>query len=557
MKWGNNSAKWVRPLRNVMCLLDGQIVEGEIDLGYDKLIFNDKTCGHRFMAPEFFKVKDFKQYKDSLLKAYVVLDQNKRREIILNNMTEQAESMGHIVATDKDLLDEVTGLVEWPVVLMGNISERFMKLPKEVLVTSLKVHQKYFTINYKDGSIAPYYFIISNIEAKDGGKEIIKGNGRVLAARLSDAEFFYSNDQKKKLEEFLLQLSGAVFHVDLGSMSVRIERMQILSTFLAEKFGENIDKSHRAAELSKADLMTEMVGEFANLQGIMGCYYAKLQGEDEQVSQAILEHYKPKGPSDSLPSNVIGQIVAISDKIDMLVGFFSVGIKPTGSKDPFALRRSALGLIRILENYPNLILEDLITKSYELHQPTINKEKVIPLSDVKIDIVSFVKERSKVHWRDQDLRHDYIDAILSKQEDISISLQLKQIKALDFLMQKNDGKDLVVAYKRAANIVRIEEEKSGCIYKGLVDKSLLKEKDEISLFDNLQKSIIEIKDHLKNNDYIKAMHEVASLKSSIDLFFENVIVNSEDLKIRENRLNILSMIRSTLEHVAQFEKIEG
>lgn len=557
MRWGSNTAMWVRPLRNVLCIFEAQVVPGAIDLGAGVLSFNDQTWGHRFMAPASIQISDPTQYLSALASAYVLADPAQRSATIQSQMSALAQPHGLTLPEDAGLLEEVTGLVEWPVALMGTIDARYMHLPPEVLVTSLKVNQKYFTLQDVTGTLAPVYMVVANIMASDGGAAILEGNARVLNARLADAEFFYQHDLKKNLEDFLTPLHKVIFHADLGTMAARVERLEAYATHIAQQLEVDTASVARAARLAKLDLCTEMVGEFANLQGIMGAYYAQAQGENMEVSQAILDHYKPKGPTDTLPRHLTGSLVALADKLDTLVGFFAVGIKPTGSKDPFALRRAALGILRILETLPALDLPTLLGTAYDLNAPTLNPQKVLLREAAVQETALFLTERAKTYWREQGLRLDCIEAVLKGGALQMPAQQRTHIQALHALVETPVGQDLVAVYKRAANIVRLEEEKDGQQYTGIIDAQMLINPHEQALYSDLQARQAPIQNALARDDAATALAEAASLRPALDAFFTHVTVNAPQPEIRRNRLALLACVRHQLQSIAHFESIEG
>jgi glycyl-tRNA synthetase beta chain len=558
MRWASNSRTWVRPFQSILCVFAGQKIEGSISFGQDQIPFSDTTFGHRFMQPQALQVKKFDDYKIKLASSYVILDQTDRHKIIYKNASEIAHQHGLILKFDEALLEEVTGLVEWPVTLLGSIDPLFMRLPSEVLTTSMRVHQKYFALENSEGILAPNFIVVANIESKDQGKTIVSGNEKVLRARLSDAAFFYDQDRKKSLSEHAHGLNTTVFHGNLGTMAQKAERVSKLAEFMSSILNIDNVKARRAGLLCKADLMTSMVGEFPELQGIMGYYYALNDGESEDVAFAIRDHYRPRGPQDSLPSSPLGQVIALADKIDTLVGFFATGVKPTGSKDPFALRRAALGCVRLLEKFSEMKLNLILTFAYEIYGSFFDVPKVSK-KDTLEELDSFFIDRLTVYWRDQGLRHDAITAVLAVGGDAPIAVLHQRIQALNgFINSDNEvGSDLLRAYRRACNILTIEEKKDGIVYNGKIKESLLIETAEQNLWGALKQNWKDVEACLKRYDFVQAMTQVALLKPIIDTFFENVTVNSEDKEIRSNRLELLCLMRKTLEQVADFSKIEG
>ncbi|MBL0942412.1 MAG: glycine--tRNA ligase subunit beta [Alphaproteobacteria bacterium] len=558
MRWASNSRTWVRPLQSILCVFGDKKIEGAISLGKDQIPFSNVTSGHRFMQPQAFQVKNFDDYKLKLASSYVILDQNERRKIIHKNATEIAHQQGLTLKSDDALLDEVTGLVEWPVTLLGSIDPLFMRLPSEVLITSMRVHQKYFALENAEGNLAPNFIVVANIQSVDDGKMIVAGNEKVLRARLSDAAFFYDQDRKKSLSEHAEGLHTTVFHGHLGTMAQKAARISKLADFISVLLNINSHEARHAGLLCKADLMTSMVKEFPELQGIMGYYYALHDGESEDVAFAIQDHYRPRGPQDALPSSLLGQVIALADKLDTLVGFFAIGIKPTGSKDPFALRRAALGCIRLLENFSEVKLPHIMNTAYEMYDHLL-ENAAFSKKDTLEALQSFFFDRLTIYWRDQGLRHDAITAVLAVAGDTPIAILYQRIRALDgFLNNDTDvAANLLGAYRRACNIVAIEEKKDGIMYTPDVKEDLLIENTEQNLHQALQQNWKDVEACLKRYDFVQAMTKVALLKPIIDTFFENVTVNSEDQDIRSNRLALLCLMRKTLEQVADFSKLGG
>ncbi|MCH7865983.1 MAG: glycine--tRNA ligase subunit beta, partial [Proteobacteria bacterium] len=513
------------------------------------------------------------------------------RAKIENDAKELAKGEGFELKDDPGLLDEVTGLVEWPVVLMGGIDKAFMELPPEVLTTVMRHHQKYFALLDKKGGLAPRFIVVANTEASDEGKAIIAGNERVLRARLADAKFFWDQDRKRTLESRVDGLKDRVFHAKLGSVLDKVERVAVLAGALAEPCGADAGDAKRAARLAKADLSTEMVGELPELQGVMGRYYALADGEKPEVAAAVAEHYSPQGPNDSCPSAPLSVAVALADKIDSLVGFWAIDEKPTGSKDPYALRRAALGVIRlILENELRMglitviknahaFLEDPIDKgtvrvsTFEDHTGEVTvspktvteggssfelkeSHKISSADDVSDSLLSFFADRLKVHLRGKDVPHDHIDAVFALGGEDDLVRLLARVDALGQFLKTDDGGNLLTAYKRAANIVRIEEKNDAKRYNGEVDENRLELKEEKSLHKELKSTAPEIAQALKDEDFHAAMGLLAGLRKPVDDFFDHVTVNCEDGELRENRLRLLSEISSALDDVADFSKIQ-
>ena len=544
MRWGSGSFRWVRPLKNICCLFDGKI----LPLTIATLAANNKSYGHRFLAPAAFEVKNFAQYKDELQKRFVILDSADRAKAITEQTEKLVSAKGLKLHADDKLLEEVSGLTEWPVALLGNIEERFLKLPQEVLMTSMRSHQKYFSVVDNKGKIAPHYIVVTNMKTDDNGKRILDGNGRVLRARLSDAEFFYAQDKKQPLESYLAGLDGMVFHAKLGTMAERVTRITALSAHIATSIGVDAKKAERAARLVKADLSSQMVGEFPELQGIMGAYYTN---EDKEIGAAIREHYSPLGPSDDCPKAPLSVVVALADKIDTLVGMFAVNETPTGSKDPFALRRAALGIIRlILENELSLPLKKLFADA--LKQYSFKKDDV----KVTTELLSFFEDRLKAALKSKGTRYDLISAVFALGEDDLLRLT-RRVEALTGFVTSDDGKNLLAAYKRATNILSIEEKKDKTTYSGEPSAAIaeqVEEKTLLTALENLKKPLAET---LKNHDYHGAMKQLSALRQPVDAFFEKVKVNAEDAAIRENRLKILANLRAQCDAIAHFGKIEA
>jgi glycyl-tRNA synthetase beta chain len=549
MRFPAASFRWVRPLTSVLCLFDGEIVP--LNLG--AVPTSDETRGHRFLAPDKFSVCDFADYRRKLRDAHVVLDAKDRRQAITLALHERAAEIGLTVKDDPGLLDEVTGLVEWPVVLLGTIEPDFMDLPAEVLTTSMRTHQKYFACLDRDGKLAPKFLLVSNNIADDGGKQIVAGNERVLRARLSDARFFWDQDRKVRLEDRVPKLAERVFHASLGSMQDKVVRMAKLADHLAPQIrGADPARVRRAAQLAKADLSTGMVGEFPELQGIMGRYYARLDDEAAEVADAIGEHYSPAGPNDRCPSAPVSVAIALADRLDTLVGFFGLGEKPTGSRDPFALRRAALGVIRLLiDNRRHVELSE------ELRQAHAAYPRLSAGSDrVVADLLGFLGDRLKVHLRDQGIRHDVIDSAFVAGDDDLFRLK-RRIDALAAFLDTEAGANLLVAYRRAANIVGIEQKRESVTYEGSPDVSLLTTREEFELSQGLDTAGRALDAAFRIEDFSRAMLALAELRGQIDDFFTKITVNDNDPLLRANRLRLLARIRDIFDRVADFSRIEG
>jgi glycyl-tRNA synthetase beta chain len=556
MRWADGSFRWVRPLHSILAVFDGVALDGELKLGTDGGVpLGNETRGHRFLAPDAFIVSDFADYREKLHRAFVVLEAEVRKATILERARALVAKAGVTLKEDENLLDEVAGLVEWPVVHIGNIDPGFMDLPDEVLVSSLKAHQKYFSTLDAEGRIAPRFVFVANIEATDGGAAIVDGNERVLAARLADARFFWDQDRKESLEQRLGALNGIVFHAKLGTLADKVWRMEALASVLAPYIPDcDKDLAWRAARLAKADLVTDMVGEFPDLQGVMGAHYARHDGEDEAVAQAILEHYAPQGPSDRCPSAPVSVAVALADKLDTLAGFWAIGETPTGSKDPFALRRAALGVIRlIVENKLRLPLADILEQALDAQAAA---GAAPPSQEVVADLMTFFADRLKVALRDRGVRHDLVSAVFALGSEDDLVRLLGRVEALSDFLASEDGANLLVAHERATNIVRIEQKKDDRVYDGDVDRLLLKESEELALHDALQAARGKAETALKAEKFGDAMTAMAELRRPVDAFFDNVMVNAEDGALRANRLKLLSSIDEVLSRVANFSRIE-
>ncbi len=555
MRWGHAEFRWVRPLHSVLAVFGGRRLDGSVDLQGAQLAFGDTSCGHRFLAPEPFAVTSFADYKRKLEAAKVLLDPADRRARIETELAAQAKNRGLAVKPDPALLDEVTGLVEWPVVLTGAIDPAFMALPPEVLTSSMRAHQKYFSLETPDGKLAPHFGVVANMATADGGKRIVAGNERVLRARLSDAKFFWDQDRKRSLESRVPGLKDIVFHAKLGTLDAKVDRIEALAEALTEYVpGADKDRVRSAARLCKADLVTGMVGEFPDLQGIMGRYYALHDREHADVADAIAEHYSPLGPNDRCPTAPVSVAVALADKIDTLTAFWLIDEKPTGSRDPFALRRAALGVIRlIVENGLRIPLTAVFSTACE------NMKGIAagPSSDIIAGLLDFFADRLKVHLRERGVRHDLISAVFALGGEDDLVRLLARVGALEKFLGSDDGANLLTAYKRAANIVRIEERKDKTAYDGAPESKAFKQDEEVVLYEALRKAAASAKTALKSEDFAGAMSAMAELRPPVDAFFDHVTVNTEDSALRANRLRLLSAIGNTLHQVADFSKIEG
>ena len=546
MRWGAGTIRWVRPLHSIIALLDGAVVP----LSFAGIDSGDTTKGHRFHAPEAFAVKDFADYQEKLAAAKVLIDAAERRRRIAEGAAQLAQEAGLRLVADDGLVAEIAGLVEWPVPVLGNFDRRFLDVPAEVLVTTMKVNQKYLSLRDGDGKLAPNFITVANLEAQDGGRQIIAGNEYVLTARLADAEFFWTQDKKKTLESRLPALDEMVFHAKLGSLGQKIIRLENLSAALAQFGpGANGETARRAAHLCKADLVSDMVYEFPEVQGVMGRYYALNDGEGEDVAQAIMQHYSPAGPSDDCPTAPTAVCVALADKLDILVGFWAIDEKPTGSRDPFALRRAALGVIRmVLENELRLPLKEAFALALDGYQFEEGDDD---------SLLDFFADRLKVHLREQGVRHDLVQAVFALGGEDDLVRLIARVNALDSFLGSEDGANLLVAYRRAANILRIEEKKDGVAHDGAVDARLLQQDQETALAQALAQAVEKIDGALSGEDFAGAMAAMAGLRQPVDQFFDAVTVNANDSALRGNRLRLLSQIRGTLHKVADFSEIEG
>ena len=535
MQWGHGGLNWVRPIRAITATFGAENEEPiVIPFKANTVESGQTTYGHRFLAPQPIRVRRFDDYVSSLEKAKVVLDLDRRKDIIRADADNLAFAQGLSVIHDEGLLEEVAGLVEWPVVMMGSFDESFLEVPEEVIIATIRANQKCFCLRDSKGKLANRFLLTANNLATDQGVTIVAGNERVIRARLSDAKFFYETDLKLPLEHGLPKLEESVFHAKLGTQFQRIERLVKLSAEIAPKVGANVEDAKRAAMLAKADLVTNMVGEFPELQGVMGRYYALKQGEKPAVANAVSDHYKPLGPTDRVPTEPVSIAVALADKLDLLTGFWAIDEKPTGSRDPFALRRAALGVIRI-------IVDNTLT---------------FPLN-VEPDLLAFFHDRLKVSLRDAGARHDLVDAVLTRDSNDILEIT-RRVEALSALLSTDDGKNLLAGYKRAANILAAEEKKDGKTYDAKTPPrevfTLDAENDLVSAIESVDVSAAA---KVRTNDYRGAIAALASLRAPVDAFFEKVLVNDKDPATRTNRLHLLAALRNTMHLVADFSKIAG
>ncbi len=549
MRWGNGSGfTWVRPLRRITCVLDGAIVPfalaDNVDDGHG-LVAGDRTEGHRFHAPGAFAVRSLVEWQDGLLARHVVPDAAERRRRIEDGIARLATAEHLVVVPDDGLLDEVAGLVEWPVPLLGRIDAAYMDLPPEVMQVSMRVNQRYFALRTPDGAAAPRFAFVANIEAIDGGAAIVAGNERVLRARFSDARHFWDLDRRTRLEDRVAALEGITFHAKLGTQAARVRRLESLARHLAPQVGADPDLAARAARLAKADLTTGMVGEFPELQGVMGGYYAAHDGEDPAVAAAIRDHYAPRGPTDPTPATPVAMAVALADKLDQLAQFFAAGEVPTGSGDPYALRRAALGVIRIIrENGLRLPLRAAFEAA--------GTGRPAPAAS----LIDFIADRLRVQLRGEGARHDVLSAVFAAGADDDVVRLLARTGAVAAFLDTPDGRDLLAGARRAANILRIENKKDG-LHQGPVDPALLAEPAEQALAAALDTTLPRVEQAIAAEEFGAAMAALARLRPLLDSFFDDVTVNAPDPALRVNRLRLLARVGAAMALAADFSRIEG
>jgi glycyl-tRNA synthetase beta chain len=544
MKWGSGTMTWVRPLQSIVALFDGKVLVGEVAPGgaMAPIRFGDTTRGHRFLSKGAIKVADFADYTAKLRAAHVVLDPAERKMIVLAGAEKLCADAQVALRPDDGLLNEVAGLVEWPVPMLGTIDGQFMDVPPEVLIVSMRTHQRYFVTNRKDGALANRFVVVANNVARDSGRTIVDGNERVLRSRLADAKFFWDQDRKVRLEERLPALKDMVFHAKLGTQADRVTRIEILADKIAPYVaGADSAQAILAAHLCKADLRSGMVGEFPELQGVMGRYYALEEKLPAAIADAIGDHYAPAGPNDRCPSAPVSVVVALADKLDTLTSFWAIGEKPTGSRDPFALRRAALGIIRIVvENGLRLPLKKFFDAD---------------------DLMAFFADRLKVQMREKGVRHDVVDAVSALGGEDDLVRLLARVEAVQSFLATEAGKNLLTAYGRAANIVRAEEKKDKTLaakIAGAPDAALMEQTEEKTVAAALADIERLVKPALQREDFAGAMAAFADLRQPIDSFFEKVTVNvAEKPDLRLNRLKLLNQIRATMDSVADFSRIEG
>jgi glycyl-tRNA synthetase beta chain len=549
MRFPASELRWVRPLNSVICLFDGAV----LPLALGKVPVGRVTRGHRFLAAGEIAVDNAADYRAKLEAAHVILDHDRRRALIAADLDRLAAAEGLKVKPDPVLLDEVAGLVEYPVVLMGRIDDASMALPPEVLATAMRTHQKYFSCLNPDGTAAPRFLFVANNLTPDDGKTIVAGNERVLKARLADARFFWDQDRKLRLEDRVEALKQRVYYDKLGTMYDKTERIEKIANQLALTLNADVGIVERAARLAKADLSSGLVGEFPELQGVMGRYYALHDGEDVRVADAIAEHYKPLGPSDTCPTEPVSLIIALADKLDTFASFFRIGERPTGSGDPFAIRRAVLGIIRIiLENKIHLHLSGVLDFAID-PGPPFTLESEIP--EKRKELSRFIGDRLHAHLREQGVRHDLIAAVLSTGEDDLLRL-LGRVEPLQKFINTDDGSNLLTAYRRAANIVSIEERRDQRPYDDALPNLSRAQPEESALASALNEVADEARELREQAKFEEAMAVLARLRRPVDEFFDKVTVNADEPALRENRLRLLSRIRNVMNQVADFSQIE-
>ena len=551
MKWGTSSLRWVRPLRRILCVFDGEVVPFSIE----GIPSGDLSEGHRFMGDgKPFRARHFDDYAAGLAAHFVVLEPEERKARILEGARTLCFARGLELVEDEGLLDEVCGLAEWPTPILGDMDPAFLDLPPEVIRTSMRTHQKYFAVRRPgEAGLAPHFMTVANIAATDGGAAIAKGNARVLTARLDDARFFWDEDRKAPLESRLEKLKGVTYHAKLGTMYERVERLEALAREIAPLVGADPDLAARAAHLAKADLATDMVSEFPELQGVMGRYYAVGEGMDPAIADAIRDHYKPQGPGDAVPTEPVSAAVALADKIDTLAGFFLIGEKPTGSRDPFALRRAALGVIRLV-----------LTSSYRAPLLSVLRPTLVRLrlsgveaasGAVDHEILAFLADRLKVLLKDQGQRFDLVDAVFALGDDDIVRI-VARVEALDGFLKTADGADLLAGFKRATNILKAEEKK-GDLPTGPAERLAGAPVEETALIDALAAVEPQVGAALAVEDFAAAMRSLSALRAPVDAFFEKVLVNDPVAAMRDNRLRLLIQVRDAMGRLADFSLISG
>jgi glycyl-tRNA synthetase beta chain len=565
MRWGTGTLRWVRPLKRIVCLFDGTVVPFDVD----GIISGDVTEGHRFLGSGTpFAVRDFADYRQKLEREFVLLDVADRKLRILEAANAACAARGLSLVDDDGLLDEVAGLAEWPTPILGDMDPAFLDLPPEVVRLSMKVHQKYFAVRARTSTsatdnshetstkvegLAPHFVVVANVEATDGGKALAAGNSRVLSARLNDARFFWDEDRKTGFDAWSKKLEGVTFHAKLGTLAGRVDRIAALAREIAPLVGADPDQAEQAARLAKADLASGMVGEFPELQGVMGGYYARA-GHGDAIADAIRDHYRPQGPSDAVPTAPLTVAVALADKLDTLVGFFAIDEKPTGSKDPFALRRAALGVIRlVLENGSRVPLRGAFRAADDVFA---HRVEGIGRVDATADLLAFFADRLKVLLRDQGQRHDLVDAVFALGDDDLVRI-VRRVEALDAFLATDDGANLLAGYKRASNILKAEAKK-GDVPVGMVETGLPGQPpEETALAFAAAAAATAVDQALEAEDFAAAMRALSGLRAPVDAFFTAVMVNSDVPAERDNRLKLLGQIRAVMGRVADFDRIAG
>lgn len=549
MRWAWGQTRWVRPLHAIVCVFDGEV----IPFSFANITSGNITYGHKFHAPKPVSVNNFDNYSTQINAAKVLLDFEKRKNEIICQASVAAEAEGFTVRNDPSLIEEIAGLVEWPVALMGRFDQRFMSIPHEVLVTTMRINQKYLSVQDRNGKIVPRFITVANIDAPDGGEKIISGNEYVLTARLSDAEFFWNQDRRVSLESRIHSLENMVYHEKIGSVAQRIVRIRSCVDRLAPHLpGVDLVAAKRAATLSKSDLVTGMVREFPSLQGVMGRYYALSDKESAVVAEAIGSHYSPAGPADNCPTEPTAICLALADKLDNLIAFWSIGEKPTGSRDPFALRRAALGVIRlVLENRLRIPILEVLSSSETLAAFDPDDAR-----KVLIDLLRFISERLRIHLRDLGVRHDLVSAIFGSGDEDDLLRAVSRVEALAEFLEVEDGTNLLVVYRRAVSILRKEEQNDKRTYDPLSDSKLFKQKEETTLKIALDETKEKMRVALARENFQEAMIAIAHLRVPIDEFFASVTVNTDDIVVRKNRLSLLSEIRRIFAEVGDFGEIE-
>ncbi len=569
MRW--SGVRWVRPLRQAMCVFGGEALAVSFPEAADAAdgpppTGGNETSGHRFLAPERFPVTGFADYRARLERAFVILDRERRKSAIREQIGRLAAEAGLVARDDEDLVDEVAGLVEWPVALCGTIDEEFMDVPEEVLVTSMRTHQKHFPLLGRDGSLAARFAVVANVETPDRGAAVVAGNERVLRARLSDARFFWNQDRGAPLESRLGRLAGSVFHEGLGTMAGKAERLERLSRGVAAFVpGCDAAEAARAARLAKADLVTEMVLEFPELQGVMGRHYALHDGESPAVADAIRDHHAPSGPGDDCPMAPVSVAVALADRLDTLAGFFAVGERPTGSRDPYALRRAALGVVRlVVENGLRLPFRAACALVVGQARAAVSgaggadpHAAAVAGGEWIGELAGFVSDRLKIHLRDQGMRHDHVAAAFAVARGDDLLDLVSRARALQEFLDSEDGRNLLVARRRAGNIVSIEERRSGVSYGGEIDAGGLRQPEERALAEEIEIASAIARVAIVQRRYVDAMRAMAGLRRPVDRFFDGVTVNAEDAGLRANRLRLLSRFGAVMDGIGDFSLLEG